>query len=171
MNNRIHADIDALKGFHAAMTRFRQVMREVADRGDDQIEITRASLEARAGLLRARLEQCQAELDACRARAASGQYGESGGYGGAGGYGGSGGAVEDYHVDCSGYDRAVTEVTERLERVRQWQRRIDQEAGEFHATADRFRDLLETDVPRTEGYLVALIGSLQAARQVPGQGF
>jgi hypothetical protein len=156
VNSQIHADIDALKGLHAAVTRFRQVMRDVADRGDDQIEITRASLEAKAGQLRSRLEQCQAELDACRARV-SGESGEAGGYGG---------SLEDYRVDCSGYARAVTEVTERLEQVRRWQQRIDQEAGEFRGTADRFRDRLETDLPRTEGYLVTAIGRLQAARRV-----
>jgi hypothetical protein len=127
------------------MARFRQVMRDVADRGDDQVEITRASLETRAGLLRARLEQCQAELDACRSRTDS---------------------PDDYRVDCSGYVQAVTEVTERLEHVRRWQQRIDQEISEFQGPAGRFRDLLDTDLPRTEDHLLAVIGSLQAARSV-----
>jgi hypothetical protein len=157
------------------MTRFRQVMREVAERGDDQIEITRASLEARAGLLRARLEQCQAELDACRARAAEGSYGSSGSSGASRsdrhGYGESYDSGAEYRVDCSGYVQAVAEVTERLEHVRRWQQQIDQEASEFRGVSGRFRDLLETDLPRTEGHLVALIGSLQAARRVPGHGF
>lgn len=131
------------------MTRFRQVMREVADRGDDQVEVTRASLAARAGLLRSRLEQCQAELDACRSRADGG---------------------EDHPADCSGYVQAVAETAERLDRVRHWQHRIDQEASEFHGTAGRFRDLLETDLPRTEGHLRAMVASLQAARRVGGAG-
>jgi hypothetical protein len=77
----------------------------------------------------------------------------------------------DYRADCSGYVQAVAEVTERLEHLRRWQQRIDQEVSEFHGVAGRFRDLLETDLPRTEGHLVALIGSLQAARRVPGHGF
>jgi hypothetical protein len=130
------------------MTRFRQVMREVADRGDDQLEMTRAALEARAGQLRSRLEQCQGELDGCRSRADS----------------------ADYQVDCSRYAQAVTEVTERLERVRRWQQLIDREAGEFGGTAGRFRDLLEADLPRAEGHLLAMVASLEAARRVGGHG-
>jgi hypothetical protein len=133
------------------MSRFRQVMREVADRGDDQVEMARASLEARAGHYRSRLEQCQAEFDACRS-------------------GGDGGLADGYRADCSGYARAVAEATERLERIRGWQQRIDQEASEFLGTAGRFRDLLETDLPRTEEHLLAVIASLQAARRVPVNG-
>ncbi len=140
---RIHADIEALKGLHEALTRFRQVLREVADRGEDQIEATRASLEARAGHYRFRLEQCQAELDACR--------------------------VDDL-ADCSGYAQAVAQAAERLERVRYWQMQVDQEASEFRGTAGRFRDLLETGLPRTEQHLLAVVASLQAARRVPVPG-
>jgi hypothetical protein len=136
---KVHADIDALKGLHEALARFRQVLREVADRGEDQIEAVRVSLEARAGHCRFRLEQCQAELDACRA---------------------------DDQADCSGYARAVAQAAERLEHVRYCQMRVDQEAGEFRGTAGRFRDLLETDLPRAEQYLLAVIASLQAARRV-----
>jgi hypothetical protein len=152
---RVHADIEALKGLHEAVTRFRQVMREVADRGDDQVEMTRASLEARAGHWRSRLEQCQAELDACRFRAAEGDR-EHGGAAPA--------------EDCSGYARAVAEAAERLERVRGWQQRIDQQASEFLGSAGRFRDLLETGLPRTEEHLLAAIASLLAARRVPVSG-
>jgi hypothetical protein len=157
--SRVHADIEALKGLHEALSRFRQVMREVADRGDDQVEMARASLEARAGHYRSRLEQCQAELDACRSAG-------NGGYGGpADGY-----RADGHRADCSGYARAVAEAAERLERIRTWQQRIDQETSEFLGTAGRFRDLLETDLPRTEEHLVAVIASLQAARRVPVNG-
>jgi hypothetical protein len=147
----VHADIEALKGLHEAVSRFRQVMRETADRGDDRVEMTRASLEARAGHWRARLEQSQAELDACRYQAA--------------------GAPEACQADCSGYARAVAEATERLERIRGWQQLIDQQASEFTGTAGRFRDMLDTDVPRTEQHLLAAIASLQAARRVPLNGW
>ena len=41
----IHADIEALKEFAGALTRYRHAQREVADRGDYQIAATRASLE------------------------------------------------------------------------------------------------------------------------------
>jgi hypothetical protein len=146
---RVHADIEALKGLHEAMSRFRQVMREAADRGDDQIEMTRASLEARAGHWRSRLERSQAELDACQYRAAE----------------------ESCQADCSGYARAGAEATERLERIRGWQQLIDQQAGEFVGTAGRFRDMLETDLPRTEGHLASVIASLRAARRVPVNGW
>ena len=66
--NRVHADIDALKGFHEALVRFRYAQRAVAERGDDEIEMTRASLAAKASHWQAQLEQRQADLDACRAR-------------------------------------------------------------------------------------------------------
>jgi site-specific recombinase len=143
---RVHADIDALQGLHEALARFRQVMREVADRGDDRIEVTRALLEGRAGDCRYRLEQCQAELDACRARADEGP------------------------ADCSRAAAAVAQAAERLERIRGWQLRIDQQVSEFRITGGRFRDLLETGLPRTEQQLRAAIASLQAARGVPVHG-
>jgi hypothetical protein len=140
---RIHADIEALKGLHERLIRFRQVLREVAEEAEERIEATRVSLEARADQCRFRLEQRQAELDACRA---------------------------DDLADCSGYARAVAQAAERLERVRFWQMRVDQEASEFRVTAALFRDLLDTDLPRTEQHLMAVIASLQAARQVPVPG-
>jgi hypothetical protein len=145
----IHADIDALTELRAALTRFRYAQREVADRGGDAIEATRASLEAKASRWRARLEQSRAELAACRDRAA---------------------AEQDTPVDCSGYARAVGEAGERLEHIRLWQQRIDQQVIEFGAAAGRFKNLLETDLPRSEEQLAAIIASLHAARRVQPSG-
>ena len=143
----IHADIDALAGLRAALTRFRYAQREVADRGDDAVEATRASLEAKASHWRARLEQARAGLAACRDSSAA-----------------------DDPVDCSGYARAVGEAGERLEHIRRWQQRIDQQGIEFHAGASRFRSLFETDLPRAEEQLAAIIASLTAARRVQAPG-
>jgi hypothetical protein len=145
--SRVHADIDALKGLHEALARFRQVMREVAEHGGDRVEATRASLEARAGHYRYRLEQCQAELDACRSGGAEGSAGE-----------------------CSGYAQAAAEAAERLERIRGWQQRIDQEVSEFRGAAGRLADVLGTDLPRAEERLAAAVASLQAARRVGAGG-
>lgn len=145
----IHADIDALTGLRAALTRFRYAQREVTDRGADAIEGTRASLEAKASHWRARLEQGRAELAACRDRAA---------------------AEQDAPVDCSGYARAVSEAGERLEHIRLWQQRIDQQVIEFQGAASRFKNLLETDLPRAEEQLAAIIASLHAARRVQPSG-
>jgi hypothetical protein len=149
---RIHADIDALRGLYQAMARFRQAGRGVADRGDDQITVTRASLEAKATRWRSRLEQANAELGACRLRAAEAA------------------AVGIDLVDCSAYARAASEAEERLEHIRRWQYRVDAEASEFLGIASRFRAVLEEDLPRTEDHLRAIIASLEAARrlQVPG---
>ena len=146
----IHADIDALKGLHAALVRYRHAQREVAGRGDGQITVARAALEAKASRWRSQLELCQAEFGACQDRAAQ--------------------ATEDGPVDCSGYARAVEESLERLEHIRRWQLRIDQEASEFQGTAGRFLDLLENDLPRTEEHLLAAIRSLEAARRVQAPG-
>jgi hypothetical protein len=145
----IHADIDALTELRAALTRFRYAQREVTDRGGDAIEATRASLEAKASRWRARLEQGRAELSACRDRAA---------------------AEQDVPVDCSGYARAVSEADERLEHIRLWQQRIDEQAIEFHGVTSRFKNLLETDLPRAEEQLAGIIASLQAARRVQPSG-
>ena len=139
----VHADIDALKGFHEALVRFRYAQRGVAERGDDEIEITRASLAAKASRWQARLDQQQAELEACRA----------------------GGGEEA--PDCSAYARAVEQTAERLEHIRRWQQRVDAEAGEFGGTASGFRDLLEVDLPRAESQLLTVISRLEAARRVP----
>jgi len=111
----------------------------VAERSDDEIDMARASLTAKASHWQARLEQCQAEFDACRARPGA---------------------------DCSGYARAVEQAAERLEHIRRWQQRVDEAAGEFHGTAGAFWDLLQNDLPRAESLLLALIADLEAARRV-----
>jgi len=143
----VHADIEALKELHDALVRFRYAQRDVAVRAEDRIEMTRASLEGKAGRWRSRLEQRRAELDACRRRAAEAAAGEPA-------------------VDCAGYAGAVSEAEERLEHIRLWQFRVDQEASEFRGIASRFRDMLERDLPATEKHLLAMIASLEAARAV-----
>ena len=145
----IHADIDALTGLRAALTRFRYAQREVAAHGGDAIEATRACLEAKASRWRAQLEQGRAELADCRDRAA---------------------AADGDPVDCSGYVRAVSEADERLEHIRHWQQRIDQQVIEFTGATSRFKNLLETDLPRAEDQLAAIIVSLHAARRVQPPG-
>jgi hypothetical protein len=142
----VHADIDALKGLHEALVRYRHAQREVAGRGADRIRAARASLEEKARRWQTQLELCQAEFGACRDRAAQ--------------------AAADDPVDCSGYARAAEQSGERLEHIRRWQQRIDAEASEFAGTASRFLDLLENDLPRIEQYLLTLIASLEAARRV-----
>jgi len=147
---RIHADIDALEGLHDALVRYRHAQRDVTARGEDQLAVTRASLEAKASRCRTQLELWQAELGACQDRAARAAADDS-----------AGGTV-----DCSGYAQAVEQSGERLEQIRRWQQRIDAEASEFHVTAGRFAGLLDTELPRMEEYLVAIIASLEAARRV-----
>jgi len=139
---RIHADVETMKGFHSALVGFRYTQRAVAERGSDQIEITRESLAAKASRWQARLEQCLAELDACRAAGA------------------------EVAADCSRYARAVEQTGERLEHIRRWQQRVDEEASVFRGTASAFREMLENDLPRAEATLVAAIISLEAARRV-----
>jgi hypothetical protein len=106
-------------------------------------------LAAKASRWQARLEQGRAELAACRDRAA---------------------AEQDAPVDCSGYARAVSEADERLEHIQRWQQRIDQQVIEFHGATGRFKNLLETDLPRAEEQLAAIIASLHAARRVSPPG-
>jgi len=164
----IHADIDAMKGLHEALVRYRHAQREVAGRGAEEIRVVRASLEAKASRWRARLEQCQAELAACQERAAQAAGdGPKAGDGRAAGWGPPAG---DGPVDCSGYARAAEQCGDRLEQIRRWQQRIDAEASEFQGTAGRFADLLENDLPRTEEHLLAVISSLEAARRVQAPG-
>ena len=141
----IHADIDALKGFHEALVRFRYAQRGVAERGRGEIEMTRASLAAKASRWQARLEQHRAELEACR-------------------------AGDGQEADCSAYVRAIEQTEERLEHIRRWQQRVDTEADEFRGTAGVFADLLENDLPRAETQLLALITNLEAARRVQAGG-
>jgi len=144
--SKVHADIDALKGFHGALVRFRYAQRAVAERGNDQVEMTRVSLAAKASRWQARLERERAELDACRA---------------------GGGQVA---ADCSPYARAVEQTGERLEHIRRWQQRVDEEACVFRVSASAFWDVLETGLPRAEATLLAAIASLEAARRVQAGG-
>jgi hypothetical protein len=149
---RVHADIDALTEFHGALARFRHAQREVAERGDHQIEVTRAALEARAGRWRSRLDQGLMELAACQRRATQTAAAGSG------------------PVDCSPYARAVSEAEDWLERIRRWQYRVDQESSEFLGIAGAFRSLLDNDLPRIEDHVLAIVASLERVRRVQAAG-
>jgi hypothetical protein len=143
----IHADIDALKGLHGALARYRHAQRDVAARVQDQVRVTRAALEEKASRLRAQLELCQAEYAGCRERAAQAD-------------------PDDLPVDCSGYARAVTQNAERLEQLQLWQQRVEAEVSEFSGIAGRFDALLADDLPRLEEHLAAIISSLERARRL-----
>ena len=143
----IHADIDALKGLHDALIRYRHAQREVAARASDQVRATREALEAKASQLRAQLEMCQAEYSGCQERAAQAD-------------------PDDLPVDCSGYARAVASNSERLEQIQLWRQRVEAEASEFSGVAGRFDALLTGDLPRMEEHLAAIIARLEAARRV-----
>jgi hypothetical protein len=143
----IHADIDALKGLHGALVRYRHAQREVAARGEDQVRMTRVALEEKASQLRAQLEMSQGEYAGCRERAAQA-------------------GPEDLPVDCSGYARAVEQATGQLEQIQLWQQRVEAEASEFSGIAGRFGALLADDLPRMEEQLAAIIASLERARQL-----
>jgi hypothetical protein len=157
----IHADIDALKEFRDALTRYRYAQRELADRGDHEIASTRASLEEKASHWRSLLAQRQADLAACQhAAAAAAAAAESGAAGGTGG-----------GADCSAEASAVREAEERLDLIRRWQLRVEEQASTFHGAAGRFRNLLEVDLPRTEGHLLAIINGLEEARGIQVRGF
>jgi len=64
----------------------------------------------------------------------------------------------------------VREAQERLDHIRRWQQRVEDEASTFRGTSGRFRDVLELDLPRTENHLLAIITGLETARglQVAG---
>lgn len=143
----IHADIDALKEFRDALTRFRHAQREVVERGDQEIEVTRASLEVKEGHWRSLLARREADFAACQAVAATE-------------------AAAGRPADCSAEASAVREAQERLDHIRRWQQRVEEEAGTFRGTANRFRDVLEIDLPRTENHLLNIITGLEAARGI-----
>ena len=147
----IHADIDALKEFRDVLTRFRHAQREVVERGDQEIAVTRASLEAKAGRWRSLLAGREADFAACQLAAAAG-------------------AEAGRFADCSAEASAVREAQERLDQIRRWQQRVEEEAGTFRGAANRFRDLLDLDLPRTENHLLAIITGLEAARGIQVTG-
>jgi hypothetical protein len=143
----VNADVDALREFHAALVRFRYAQRDMISQGDDKIARVRESLAEKFSRWRFVLEHRQAELDACQS-----------------------GAADDNVVDCSGFAQAVAEATERLEHVRHWQQRVDEQAGVFRGVAGRFRNTLDHDLPRAEAHLLALIANLEAVRGVQAPG-
>jgi|SRR5215469_7755722 len=147
----IHADIDALKELRDALTRFRHAQREVVERGDQEIEATRASLEGKAGRWGSLLARRQADYAACQQAATLA-------------------AEAGRLADCSAEASAVRDAQERLDQIRRWQQRVEEEASAFRGTSGRFRDLLDLDLPRTENHLLAIITGLEAARglQVAG---
>lgn len=167
----IQADIGALKSLRDALARYRLEQRNVAARGNQEIEKTRASLEAKARRWQARLEQRRAALARCHraqaaaAAAARGRPPVPGLPGFSGGGPGNG-----FGPDCSGLARDVEEAEERLKHVRGWQRRVDQEADAFRGIASRFQHLIDYEVPQAERRMRDIITGLEAIRrtQVPG---
>jgi hypothetical protein len=143
----IHADIDALREFRDTLVRYRHAQREVADRGDYQLAATRVSLEEKASRWRALLASRQADLAACQRAAAVADE-------------------ADGHADCSAEESAVREAEERLEHIRRWQQRVEDQASAFRGAASRFRNLLDQDLPRTENHLQAIVSGLEAARGI-----
>ena len=152
---KIHADVEALKGLRETLARFRHDQRDAVGRGEGEIEVARGELEARASSARAWLEQCRADLEACREALPAAVEGP-----------GSSAAMDD----CTGLVRAVAQAEERLEHVRRWQQRVEQEASVFYGAAMRFRDLLDSGLPRAEDHLLDMITSLEAARGVQAAG-
>jgi hypothetical protein len=140
----IHADVEALREFADALVRYRHSQRAVADRADYQVAATRASLAEKERQCRALLAWRRADLTACRLATAD----------------------ADGHADCSAEELAVREAEERLERVRRWQQRVDDEAAAFRGPADRFRNLLDLDLPRAESHLRDVVSGLEAARGI-----
>ena len=143
----IHADIEALKEFADALVRYRIAQRAVADQGDYQVAATRASLEEKESQWRALLARRRADLADCQRAAA--MPADAGG-----------------HAGCSAQESAVREAEERLEQVRRWQQRVDDEAGAFRGPASRFRNLLDRDLPRAESHLRDVVSGLEAARGI-----
>jgi len=152
---KIHADVEALKGLRETLARFRYDQRDAVGTGESEIEVARGELEAKASSARAWLERCRAELAACQEASSAAMDGPA-----------SSASMDD----CSGLARAVAEAEERLEHVRRWQQRVEQEASLFYGTAMRFRDLLESDLPRAQDRLLDMITSLEAARRVQAAG-
>jgi hypothetical protein len=93
-------------------------------------------------------------------------------------------ALTRFHGALTRFRSAQLDITERVdaaielaraslerpgaepdERIRLWQYRVDAEISEFRAAAVRFRGLLDSDVPRAEGELLAAIASLTDARR------
>lgn len=106
----IDANIDALKKFREAVSRYWYEQRNVMDGADHEIEVTRASLEAKAERWRVRLEDRLAELERCRHKAAQA-------------------AAEGKYVDSSSWVRAVQEAEERMAHVRRWRDRVEEEVA------------------------------------------
>jgi hypothetical protein len=150
----IHADVDALREFKDALTHFRHAQREVAERGDHQFEVTRASLAEKAGRWRSLLARRQADLTACQQAAAQAADDNA----------------EGQPASCSAQARAVQEAQERLERILRWQERVEEEASQFRGAVTRFRDLLELDLPRTESHLLRIINGLEDSRRIQVAG-
>ena len=146
----IHADIDALKEFAGALTRYRHGQREVAERGDYQIAATRASLEEKASQWRSLLARRQADLAACQRAAAMDADGAG-------------------HAGCHAEAAAVRQAEERLESIRRGQQLLEDGASAFQGPSSRFRSVLDVDLPRTEQHLLAIIDGLEAARGVPAR--
>ena len=148
--SKVHAVIDALREFHAALVRFRYGQQGAVDRDGDRIETARAELAEKAERWRAELDRSRAEDEDCRQRAADSTGSDAG--------------TDDNLVDCSRLAQAVADAEEHIERIRRWQLRIDEEASIFHDVRGRFRDRLDYDLPRAEAHLTALISRLEAAR-------
>jgi chromosome segregation ATPase len=144
----IDADIGALREYREALVRYRQAQRDAVSQARREIEKTRASLEAKVRRWEARKAEQEAGLRRCRQAAAAAR------------------AAGGYAPDCSSFARGIEEAIKRLDHIRSWQRKVEDEASAFRTTANRYQHLIDYEVPRAESRLLAIIGRLEAARSI-----
>ncbi len=148
---RIYADIEALKALRQALLTYANRQAEALDEAEREIGRTQERLAQREEYWRRQVWRRSEELQQCLWEAQRA-------------------AAEGYYVDCSGYEYALHQAEEELERVVQWGRRVEEAAAQYRRVARRLISVLENDLPRATGFLADRIAALEAyyAQQVTG---
>ena len=140
---RVQADIEALKGLRQALLVFARAQVEALEAAEREIQLVQQALDESERYWRHELERRRAALEGCMVRAMMADQ-------------------QGHAVDCSPYQYALLEAEERLARVLQWQVRVQEEIIRYRSVAERYRRVLENDLPRATSFLSDRVTALEA---------
>ncbi len=141
--NQIRAKIDAIKSFRAALVNYSNKQRKPLEDANQQITAMKAALDEAQSRARRDVNVCMRALNFCRAEAARAAW-------------------HGFFWDCSSEAWALQKAQAELRRISQVKASFDQSVGKFRATTQRYKQGMQTTLPKATRFLDGNITRLDA---------
>ena len=135
---RYNADLDALQGLRAALETFAARQIDALAAAEAEIARTVTALDQAEDRWRYQIEQCQQELQSCRAL----QF-----------------VME---LDCSAEAAALRDAEAKWSAITRLQAQLQEVVSGYRAAGERFSSVLENELPQARAYLNDRIAALEA---------